>query len=171
MSYGKKHAQWENKHLTNHNRDPPTIPLGDSLLLPPDSRRPLPILVTDRSLNQLRYHFSSNEIILFLLQMCDPLCLVLSGRGPEPGNTGLRSTPTVMQGLVKALRGSAVGESLTALLNPHSDWTYRWGHWEQNDSPTSWSKEAPEPKQGEGNSTRVWSGTCTESQNATPPGM
>lgn len=34
----------------------------------------------------------------------------------------------VMQELVKALRGSAVGESLTALLNPHSDWTYRRGH-------------------------------------------
>lgn len=97
--------------------------------------------------------------------MCDLLCSVLSARGPEPGNTGLRSTPTVMQGLVKALRGSAVGESLTALLNPHSDWTYRWGHlgaeWLANIV-----KEAPEPKQGEGNSTRVWSGTCTESQNA-----
>lgn len=127
MSYGKKHAQWENKHLTNHNRDPPTIPLGDSFLLPPDSRRPLSILVTDPSIScaiaspQMKLSCSFYKCVI-------PLCSVLSGRGPEPGNTGLRSTPTVMQGLVKALRGSAVGESLTALLNPHSDWTYRRGH-------------------------------------------
>lgn len=51
MPYGKKHAQWENEHLTNHNRDPPTIPFANPPFLPPESCGPLSILVRDPSLS------------------------------------------------------------------------------------------------------------------------
>lgn len=127
MSYGKKHAQWENKHLTNHNRDPPTIPLGDSLLLPPDSRRSLSILVTDPSIScaiaspQMKLSCSFYKCVIHYVQFFQEEAQSLETLGSDLHRQ-------VMQGLVKALRGSAVGESLTALLNPHSDRTYRRGH-------------------------------------------